>query len=327
MSETGNIEELAKLISNDIFKWFKWKKRPIKDTDWKCVTDQHKKKTHPADVVFHYEDPYTGATVYLNTDLKSYKKSSITTTSIEKALKSLSLAIECANISEDWQDKFIVDESLFDNVIGLLFIYNHDDQYDTDSEEIFNKIDIEHLNIKEFTKLVVFDPERIRYLYNIVTDIKDLIADKKLPKRKKYTFFYPDLILSKRHGEEWNQPASVEALTAPWLIIKHKESKKAKEGFLVYYNKSGETVEEFIYLIDALSHYQMMLSDTPIRIRFINSVPEAKNNLDKAKSEYLKTWGSDEARERQLGLIRASKITKVVANYCPMEIGMREDES
>lgn len=70
-----------------------------------------------------------------------------------------------------------------------------------------------------------------------------------------------------------------------------------------------------------------MLSNTPIRIRFTNSVPEAKNNLNKAKHEYLRTWGSDEAREKQLGLIQASKITKIVANYCPMEIGMGDDEN
>jgi len=77
MSETGNIEELAKLVSNDIFKWFKWKTCALKDADWKCVIDDHKKRTHPADVVFYYDDPYSGNVIYLNTDLKSYKKGSI----------------------------------------------------------------------------------------------------------------------------------------------------------------------------------------------------------------------------------------------------------
>jgi len=326
MSETGNIEELAKIISDDIFKWFKWEKRPIKDTDWTCVTKHHNKKTHPTDVVFHYDDPYTGSTIYLNTDLKSYKKSSITTASIEKALKSLSIAIECANVSDDWQQKFILDNTMYDRVIGLLFIYNHDNEFDKELKELIKTVDLKKINIEEFTKLIIFDPTRIQYLLNVVTDIKNLTADDKLPKRKDYTFFYPDLILSKRHGEEWNQPASIESLTAPWMIIKHKACEEISEGYLVYYDRRGDTVEEFIYLIDALSHYQMLLSNTPIRIRFTNSVPEAKNNLDKAKHEYLKTWGADEARERQLNQITANSITKVVSNYCPMEIGMREND-
>lgn len=74
MSETGNIEELAKIVSGDIFKWFKWKVCALKDADWKCVIDSHKKNTHPSDVVYYYDDPYSGDVIYINTDLKSYKK-------------------------------------------------------------------------------------------------------------------------------------------------------------------------------------------------------------------------------------------------------------
>ncbi|MGB0289393.1 hypothetical protein [Aequoribacter sp.] len=132
MSETGNIEALAKLVSQDIFKWFKWDTCGLKDTDWRCVTTSHKKRTHPADVVFYYDDPYSGKVIYLNTDLKSYKKGSITATSISKALSSLSISVECANVSEDWQDKYLVNDIGFDSVIGMLFIYNHDDEFDKD---------------------------------------------------------------------------------------------------------------------------------------------------------------------------------------------------
>ena len=64
MSETGNIEELAKLVSNEIFKWFKWNTCPLKDTDWQCVIDSHEKKTHPADVVFDNDALLTAETGY-----------------------------------------------------------------------------------------------------------------------------------------------------------------------------------------------------------------------------------------------------------------------
>lgn len=323
MPETGNIEELAKIVSNDIFKWFKWKTCVLKDTNWECVSEHHKKKTHPSDVVFYYDDPYSGNVIYLNTDLKSYKKGSINTASISNALSSLSLAVECANISEDWQKKYLSNDIGFDKVVGLLFIYNHDNEFDKDLVDIIEAIDFEKIDFPESVKLVVFDPDKIRNLVNIVNDLKGLVADDLLP-RNDYTFFYPDMVMSKRHGEEWSQPASLEALTSPWLIIKHRSTNGIEEGYLIYYQMLGETVEEFIYLIDAMSHYQMLLSSKPIRVRFTNSSEEAAINFDKAKLEYLKMWGADEAREIQLNRIDARRISKVVSNYCPMEIGMRD---
>jgi hypothetical protein len=323
MPETGNIEELAKIVSKDIFKWFKWNTCGLKDVNWECVSDHHKKKTHPSDVVFYYDEPYSGNVIYLNTDLKSYKKGSINTASITKALSSLSISVECANISEDWQKKYLISDDGFDKVIGLLFIYNHDDEFDKDLIDIIETIDFEKTGIPENVKLIVFDPDKIRNLVNIVNDIKGLVADDLLP-RIDYTFFYPDMVMSKRHGEEWAQPASLEALTSPWLIIKHRATTGIEEGYLIYYQMLGETVEEFIYLIDAMSHYQMLLSNKPIRVRFTNAREEAANNFSKAKLEYLKMWGADEAREIQLNRIDARRISKVVSNYCPMEIGMRE---
>ena len=319
MSETGNIEELAKIISNNIFKWFKWETCPLKDSDWTCVSDHHKKKTHPADVVFYYSDPYTGETIYINTDLKSYKKDSITTTSISKALKMLSMAIECANISEDWQEKYLINDG---RVVGLLFIFNHDNEFDKELVKLVANINFEKDDIPENVTLFIFEPNRIRTLLNTVIDMKGLIAEGSLP-QKDYTFFYPDLIMSKRHGDEWHQPASLEALTSPWLIIKHKKTEEFGEGYLIYYHKAGETIEEFIYLIDAMSHYQMLLSDKLIRIKFTNACKEAAINFNKAKLKYLEIWGFDETRKIELNKIDAKSITQVVPNYCPIEIGMR----
>ena len=236
MSETGNIEELAKLVSNDIFKWFKWKTCALKDTDWQCVIDSHEKRTHPADVVFYYDDPYSGNVIYINTDLKSYKKGSIGSSSISKALSSLSISVECANLSEDWQNKYLANDIGFDRVIGMLFIYNHDDEFDKDLIEVIDSIDFEKINVPENVKLLLLDPQKIRTLVNVVTDMKGLVADNLLP-RTEYTFFYPDLVMAKRHGEEWSQPASIEALTSPWLIIKHRATVDIEEGFVIYYHK------------------------------------------------------------------------------------------
>lgn len=325
MSETGNIETLAKLISNDIFKWFKWKNLPLRDTDWDCVNEHHNKKTHPSDVVFYYNDPYSGKCIYLNTDLKSYAKGSISPSSITKALTSLALSAECANVSPSWHDKFIIEDKNFGTVIGLLFIYNHDDKFDKDLSEIIDKLDFNKINIAEDVKVSVMDPLLIRRLLNTVSDMKKLVVDDILPK-KDYTFFYPDLVRARRFGNEWEQPASLETLTSPWLIIKHKKTEENSDGYIIYYHSKGNTVEEFVYLIDAMSHYQMLLSNKVIRVRFTDACTDATLNFTKAKAEYLTMWGDDAFRKTQLDSIDAGHITQFATKLSPIEIGMREDD-
>ncbi|RZQ53274.1 hypothetical protein C1E23_10105 [Pseudoalteromonas phenolica] len=175
MAETGNIETLAKLVSKDIFQWFKWKACPLTDVNWDCVLDEHtNKKTHPSDVVYYYNEPYSGKTTYINTDLKSYKKGSISSTSISKALSSLALSIECANISPSWQEKFIVDETTFGIVKGLLFLFNHDDEFDKDLEEVINEIDFDKIGIPPSVSLTLFDPLKIKLLVDIAHDLRGL---------------------------------------------------------------------------------------------------------------------------------------------------------
>ncbi len=85
MSETVNIGEIAPRISKEIFKHFLWEKHKKHDDNFKCTNPDHKsdgksakpKSTHPGDVVFSYDDPYLGKSIFLHTDLKSYAKDSI----------------------------------------------------------------------------------------------------------------------------------------------------------------------------------------------------------------------------------------------------------
>lgn len=235
MAETGNIEKLAKLVSNDIFKWFKWDTCAPKDENWDCVSEHHEKKsTHPSDVVFYYDDPYTGDTKYLNTDLKSYQANSITTNSIDKALKSLAMSVECANISESWQDKFLLDDVGFGSVSGLLFIYNHDDSYDKAFSDLINRIDFKNVQLNRDHDIVIMGPDTIKRLSDVVSDMKMLKADDCFPGPKDFTFFYPDLIRARRCGDEWDKPATIETLMSPWLIIKHRAGDGFKRGFVIY---------------------------------------------------------------------------------------------
>lgn len=324
MAETGNIETIAKEVSNRLFTWFKWQISPLTDVNWSCAQELHLKKTHPSDVVFYYTDPYSGRDFYLNTDLKSYAKGSINQGSIFKALKNLSLSVECARVSSSWQDKYIVDSLDYGDVGGLLFIYNHDGGYDKELSDIIDQMDCSKLSIADHTRITLLDPLTIKRLNNVVVDIKDLIANDVFTKSN-YTFFYPDLIRTKRKGDEWSQPASVEALTAPWLILKYKSSlANSEDGYVIYYHRSGESVDEFVYLLDALSHHQMLLSNHPIKLRLTTTNDTATINFNKAKIEYLKIWGLDHSREEQLNRIEAGHIEQLSQHFSHIEIGMRE---
>ena len=135
MAENGPREEIAKNVSSKLLSIFKWEQYGPYDQDFPCrKQDKHldkvknQKHTHPVDVVFGYKDPYSNKNILFNTDLKSYGKGSISPTKIEEALISLAKTIDCAENSTHWQTKYLIPAGDFE-VRGLLFVYNHDNQY------------------------------------------------------------------------------------------------------------------------------------------------------------------------------------------------------
>ncbi len=330
MSETVNVGEIANKLSKDIFRHFKWKSHPVKDENFKCHNKEHKgtggkpKLTHPGDVVFFYDDPYLGTKIYLHTDLKSYGEKSITSTALRNAFKSLCMAIECAKESDDWRTKYSIDESEDYEIRGFLFCHNHDNGYEKDFYEAIDKINLQNINIAKNTYIHFLGPHDIQRLYSIGNDLIRLKDAEELP--KKYTFYYPDLVMWRRHGDVWDQPATIEALTSPYLIIKHGAAEETEPGYLVYYNRKGESVEEFEYFLDSLSRFQMLDSDEVIRVRVTSKdVHEnMRSNFQAAKKKYARSWGFDPSREEILERITLDKITAVTSTYNPGDMGWRE---
>jgi len=125
MAETSNKATLSGIISNEIFGSFGWASRPLHDHNWDCVTKKHNKKTHPADVVFTYDDPFQRVRPYILTDLKCYSKTTINYTNMKEALESLAMSVDCAQRSASFRKMFIEENDTY-VVMGMLFIYNHD---------------------------------------------------------------------------------------------------------------------------------------------------------------------------------------------------------
>jgi len=330
VAETINIGEIAGRISKDIFKHFLWETHQKRDDNFKCTNEKHTgergkpKDTHPGDVVFFYDDPYLGKRIYLHTDLKSYATDSITATSLRGAFKSLCMTIECAKQSSEWRKKYSVDASELHEVRGMLFVYNHDNGYDKPFYEAIEKVDLQGLPVAPGSLLHFLGPKDIQRLYSIGNDIIRLKGEEGLP--KEYTYYYPDLVMCRRQGDVWNQPATVESLTGPYIIIKHGRTDTCGTGYLIYYNRPGESPEEFEYFLDSLSRYQMLESGEKIRIRVTNcdAIDDLKSVFQTAKKKYAKAWGFDPAREAILDQIEIDRITSVTSTYNHADMGWRE---
>jgi hypothetical protein len=330
VSETINIAEIAAKISKDIFGHFLWRNHPAKDDNFPCSNPKHigeggkPKKTHPADVVFYYDDPYLGSTIYLHTDLKSYEKDSITPTKLKGALKSLCFTTECAKDSQDWRIKYSVNSGDLHDVRGMLFIHNHDNGYERCFLDAIEKVNFQSLPVAPNTYVHFLGPQDIQRLYSIGNDLIRLNYSGDLS--PKYTFYYPDLVMWRRLGDVWDQPATIESLTGPYLIIKHEATKTVEAGYLIYYNQPGASVEEFEYFIDSLSRFQMLDSAVKIRIRVTAQNPDKnlRSIFHAAKKKYAKAWGFDPHREEILNRIEIDQITSVTSTYNPGKMGWRE---
>lgn len=288
MAETVNISSLANKVSEKIFQWLKWEIRLAKDLNFPCEIKKHDVTTHPTDVVFYYKNPYTNKTVYVHTDLKSYQSASIKANTIRDSLKNLAKSIECAAISQEWRTHFAHDSDC--DIYGMLFVYNHDGAFNKDFyKDILEKISIENLDIPTGQLIAIFEPEMIQYLLNICDDLRDQGRKRKCNEPEDYEFYYPNLTTVRTHALD-SYPATIESILSPFMIVRF--SKSHANDYIVYYKKSGNTTEEFIYLIDTLATHQLLDGEKQITI-VLNTTDNINclSVFDSAKRLYAEQWG------------------------------------
>lgn len=344
--ETANIADVANKISSEIFSWFRWEKIPLMDENFGCHKKEiHKKDgkrssgTHPVDVVFKYFDSYLNRDIYLNTDLKSYSKSSIGFPQIKSALESLSKTVDCAMGSQEWKMKYAQNSHRY-NVRGMLFVYNWDKEYHKEFMPLLKGKRLSEIPLTNDSILHIVEPVRINYLYNVVIDLQRMVSEDHISKDG-YSFFYPDLMLHKSHQNSIGNAASIEVLCDPYLIIKHdpvykyddkggvpKKYMHSDEGYIIYYSKDGATDKEFVYLFDVLSRLQILSGRSLIKLRVAHPNPckDIKSNFNLAKNIYVVDWGLDGHRKSDLDRIDFDVVPTVSANYNPGIIGWKVDD-
>lgn len=323
MAETELIAKMADVVAKEMVSVFGWQRSGPLNQNWECVENGHDKKTHPSDVVFGYDEPYTDQRIFVNTDLKSYAKGTITKEAVSGALRSLARSVECANRSKGWQDLY-VGETAHWEAVGLLFIYNHDGEYDGDFERICDSIDEKSIEISYGRRVFLIGPKRVAYLASVAQDIRMRRGDGVLPGPADCGFYYPDLI-SKRPKKTTLGAASLEALCAPWQILRYQiaaQGAQLQERFIMYYDGTLEDIDECKYLIDFFFRYQLLRENSHIVIRGPFLRPEAEALFAHARRAYYEAFYSLPEFEQRLSRIQLEFMTSVSRQFSQVSLGM-----
>lgn len=260
LAETATIAQIAEKLSNEMFGEFLWTKIGPVNQDWACENDQHPSKTHPTDVVFFYDEPYSKRRTYLQCDLKSYAKDSITHNQIKKAMISLANQVSCAEISAEWQNLYTTGDSSYD-VCGLLFVYNHDGEFDRDFSKIFDQIKWDDIDVPKNARLYLIGPDDILWLDNVRLEIKQMRGSTgagSLPPREHCSFYYPQLSRKPNIQNSDARAATMEMLKSPWITLRYQGPSDREERYVVFVRRAASTPEEYEYLIDYLRHFQCL---------------------------------------------------------------------
>ncbi|EPH6015016.1 TPA: hypothetical protein PXJ37_002473 [Yersinia enterocolitica] len=286
--ETKNIDEIAGIISSRIFDELGWQCQKTTDISWDCCLRSHlnarqqlsenPKKTHPTDVVFRYKDPYSDETQYIQTDLKSYCSNTLESyKSILATIRSLSQQVECAPRNNFWKKTFLDNSTEKYNVHGMLFIYNHDNEYAKNLYEKLAGAATTQYSMSERSFIAVIDPKLIRFLLDVTENIEKRRAytDKttqeknilwqKIPEVEKCTFFYPD-----KHNKiaikGKNLPATLEMITSGMLLYSYEHDfirddeghRSDKKVLNIFWQEEVNSSEHFIFILEYIFNYQLL---------------------------------------------------------------------
>jgi len=330
VAETAPIAEIADKLSKELFAEFLWTRTGPINQDWACLqTDAHDATTHPTDVVFIYDEPYGRRRTYLQCDLKSYARGSITAGAIKKAVISLSRQVSCAELSEDWQRLYTTGDGDFD-VCGLLFVYNHDGDYDKDFKWIIDQIKWDDLDVPTRSRLYVIGPDDIRWLDNVRLDIRQMRGAEgagSLPSREFCSFYYPQLSRKANIQNADARAATLEMLTSPWVTLKYQGENDHDERYVVFARRAADRPEEYEYLIDYLRHYQCLEKPNCVTVKVLAEGAQSAVVWGQAVERYIRNvvaGNSDSQFAKIVKSISFQPMEQMVSRFSSVAIGMND---
>lgn len=327
MTETANTAEQAELMASDLFSEFFWNKLGPTNHDWPCEDpERHKAKDHPCDVVYYYDEPYAARQTYVHCDLKSYAKGTINATAVKEAAESLARQVACAEKSETWR-KFHTHDNVTFSVNGLLFVYNHDGEYEADFQKNLIHIAPNTLHLPRGSRLFVLGPKEIFWLDNIRDEIQRLRGRRnpEIPAPEYCSYFHPQLVRRANLQVQKAKAATLEMLTSPIIILEHRDPKgSAKRGVTVFYSRPGDTTDEFMYLIDTLRKYELLDDKTSVAVKTLGASPISSPTFQKAQQQYIEGLvGADVATDLgdYVNAIRYEPMSHIKTTYSNIDLG------
>lgn len=325
MAENDNIARQAEILATELFAEFFWDRIGPTNHDWPCeTTEEHGVTTHPCDVVYYYDEPYSARRTYVHCDLKSYAKGSIKSPAIKSALISLGKQTACADKSAEWQDKHAHDDVTY-SICGLLFVYNHDGEYDADFNTTLTFVANESLHLPKGKKLFVLGPKEIFWLNNVSHEIQRMRGKRnpELPGPEHCSFYHPQLVRKANLQVKKAKGATLETLTSPVIILESRDPKgSAQRKIVVFYSRKGETTDEFTYLIDILRKYELLDERTLVTIKTLNPDPNSSPTFQKSQQQYIEGLaGSSTDLGGYVLAIRYEPIIEIKSTYSSIDLG------
>lgn len=327
MAENEHKARQAEIMASELFGEFFWHKLGPTNHDWPCEEpERHEVKTHPCDVVYYYDEPYAPRQTYVHCDLKSYAKGTISSAAVRSAVESLAKQVACAEKSDTWRKLHTHDRVTF-SVSGLLFVYNHDGEYEADFQKNLISIAPESLQLPRGSKLFVLGPKEIFWLDNIRDEIQRLRgkSNPELPGPDYCFFFHPQLIRRANLQVKKAKAATLETLTSPIIILEYIDPKgSASRGVIVFYARPGETPDEFMYLIDTLRKYELLDDRTKVVIKTLDASAISSPTFQKAQQQYIEGLAGLDV-DTDLGdyvkAIRYEPMTRIKTTYSEIDLG------
>ncbi len=294
------------------------------NVNWPCEHQEaHGVKTHPTDTVFFYDEPYSESRRYIQCDLKSYSKTSITRPQMKSAIVSLAKQIRCAEVSSEWQ-RMYVDDQTTPVISGLLFVYNHDDEYDADFAHLLTDVRSEDLQLSVGSRLFVFGPDDINWLNRVATEIRQMRGKGELPAREHVQFHHPQLVRKSNFQIVEARAATLEMLSSPWIMMGWEDEDTRREGFVVFH-KRETTVDDLVYLLDYLRHFQLLQKKIDVTIKVPQSDTGASVTLQKAVRKYIdhiSGHNEDSDLSRLLQRVKLTFVPEIKTSFSTDAIGM-----
>lgn len=89
---------------------------------------------------------------------------------------------------------------------------------------------------------------------------------------------------------------------------------------MVFVKNRGDTVDEFLYLIEYLMHYQVITDGTEVTIRLLDPHANSSANFAKAKDQYITDYQGGEEIKQVLNGIDMGKLEHVRTSFCELEL-------